>query len=274
MIVLAIVGLVVGVILSEDRGLASLSTQPERLAPYSDTGTSASGGFSIIQPGSAPPIVCPGATASEYPMAKGGLADDCAALLSAKDILAGSGNLDWSVDVPITQWSGVIAAQAGDEGQVRVVALDLTTGGLSGEIPPALGDLSALQALHLYGNDLTGEIPPELGRLVNLTILDLGGNRLTGEIPAELGDMTNLTWMDLSFNDLSGAVPAELANLTGLEWLVISGNDLSGTITDRLHSLTNLTYLSLHDTNLTGCLPDTLRDIDGFLGNLPFCDDR
>ena len=266
-IVIAIAGLVVGVVLSEDRGLASLSTQPERTS-------ASSGGFSIIQPGSAPPIVCPGATASEYPMAKGGLADDCAALLSAKDILAGSGSLDWSVDVPITQWPGVIATQSNDEDPARVVALNLTTSGLSGEIPPALGDLSALQALHLYGNELTGPIPPELGRLANLTILDLGGNTLTGEIPPEIGDMTSLTWMDLSFNDLSGPVPAEISTLVSLEWLVISGNDLSGTITDKLHDLTNLTYLSLHDTSLEGCLPDTFQDIDGFLGDLPFCNDQ
>ena len=262
-IVLAIVGVVAAAILSEDRGLASLADQ-------SGKSGASSGGFSIIQPMSAPPVVCPGGPEGEYPTAEGGLVDDCAALLSALPILTGSGNLDWSVDIPVTRWSGVIAG--GDP--VRVVALNLTTGGLSGEIPPELGDLSALQSLHLYGNDLTGEIPPELGRLGSLTILDLGGNRLTGEIPPEVGDMSALTWMDLSFNKLSGPVPSEISALVGLEWLVISGNDLSGTITGKLDSLTNLTYLSLHDTNLTGCLPDSFRDIDGFLGDLPFCSDQ
>ena len=262
-IVLAIIGGLVGAILSEDRGLASLVDQPARSeAP--------SGGFSIIQPLSAPPTVCPGGPEGEYPIAQDGLANDCDTLLSAKPILAGNGDLDWSVDVPITSWQGVNAGG----NLVRVVALDLTTSGLTGEIPPVLGELSELQALHLYGNELTGEIPRELGRLADLTILDLGGNRLTGEIPPELGSMTNLTWMDLSFNNLTGPVPAEISALESLEWLVISGNDLSGTITGKLDSLTNLTYLSLHDTNLTGCLPDTLLDIDGFLGDLPFCGDQ
>ena len=258
--VAAICGVIAGAVLSEDRGLSSLAGRPER------SGASSSE-FSVIQPMSAPPVVCPGSSVDEYPTAEGGLADDCAALLSARPTLAGSGDLDWSIDVPITRWPGVIAGGS----PVRVVALDLTTSGLTGEIPPELGSLSALQALHLYGNELTGEMPSELGRLANLTILDLGGNRLTGEIPPELGDIKNLTWIDLSFNDLTGPVPTEISSLVGLEWLVISGNDLSGTITGKLDTLTKLTYLSLHDTSLTGCLPDTLRDVDGFLGDLPFC---
>ncbi len=261
-IVAAVVAVVAGAGLSEDRGLFGRASPLEK----SDT---PSAGFSIIQSGSAPPTVCPGAPEGKYPTAEGGLADDCATLLSAGSVLAGSGDLDWSVEVPVTQWPGVIAG--GDP--VRVIALDLTASGLSGAIPPSLSDLSALQALHLYGNELTGEIPPELGRLADLTILDLGSNRLTGEIPPEVGDMANLTWMDLSFNDLSGPVPAELFALEGLEWLVISGNGLTGSITGKLDGLTRLTYLSLHDTSLTGCLPDFLRDVDGFLGDLPFCDD-
>ena len=263
-IILAIVAAVAGIVVSQDRGLASLSEQPERVgAP--------SGGFSIVQQGSAPPIMCPGGAPSEHPTAEDGLASDCAALLSALPTLVGDGKiLDWHVDEPITQWQGVIVA--GD--QSRVVALNLTTSDLSGQIAPELGELSALQSLHLYGNELTGRIPEELSRLGNLTILDLGGNKLTGDITPQIGSMTSLTWMDLSFNNLSGPVPDELSNLERLEWLVIAGNELTGSITGKLDGLTGLTYLSLYDTDLTGCIPDTLRDIDGLLGDVPFCADQ
>ena len=260
MIVLGIVAAIGGAIISQDSGLSSLTTQPERAG-------ASSAGFSIVGPGSAPPVVCPGGPAGEYPIAEGGLAEDCAALLSARSVLEGDGELDWSVEVPVTRWSGVIAG--GDP--VRVVALNLTTHGLTGEIPPELGNLSALDALHLYGNELTGEIPPDLGRLTSLTILDLGGNMLTGAIPPQVGNMTGLTWMDLSFNELSGPVPDEISSLMGLEWLVIAGNDLTGPITGKLDGLTNLEYLSIYDTSLTGCLPDTLRDVDGLLGDILFC---
>ncbi len=260
---LSIIAAVVAVVVSQDRGLASLSVQTERpSAP--------SGGFSIVQQGSAPPIVCPGGAPSEHPTAGVGLAADCAALLSALPTLVGDGELDWNVDEPITQWQGVIVA--GD--QSRVVALDLTTSGLSGQIAPELGQLSALQSLHLYGNELTGLIPEELSRLGNLAILDLGGNLLTGEIPPQLGDMVTLTWMDVSFNDLSGPIPDELSNLDRLEWLVIAGNELTGPITGKLDDLIKLEYLSIYETGLTGCLPDRLRGVDGLLGDVPFCADQ
>ena len=262
-IVLGIAAAVAGAIISQDRGVASLSMQAERPA-------APSGGFSIVQQGSAPPIVCPGGAPSEHPTAEHGLAADCAALLAALPTLVGDGELDWHVDEPITQWQGVIVA--GD--QSRVVALDLTTSGLSGEIAPELGQLSELQSLHLYGNELTGRIPEELSRLGNLTILDLGGNLLTGEIPPQLGDIVTLTWMDVSFNDLSGPIPDELSNLERLEWLVIAGNELSGSVTGKLDGLLKLEYLSIYETSLTGCLPDRLKGVDGLLGDVPFCIDQ
>ena len=262
-IVIGIAAAVVGAVISQDRGFASLANQSGRPA-------APSGGFSIVQQGVAPPIVCPGGAPSEHPTAEDGLAADCAALLAALPTLVGDGELDWSVDEPVTQWQGVIVA--GD--QARVVALDLTTSGLSGQIAPELGDLSALQSLHLYGNELTGRIPEELSRLGNLTILDLGGNRLTGEIPAQLGDIATLTWIDVSFNDLSGPIPDELSNLERLEWLVIAGNELTGSITGKLDGLIKLEYLSIYDTNLEGCLPGSLSEVDGLLGDVPFCADQ
>ncbi len=259
-IVLGIIAAIGGAIVSQDRGIASLSMQPERPA-------ASSGGFSIVQQGVAPPIVCPGGAPSDHPTAEGGLAADCAALLTALPILVGDGELYWNVDEPITQWQGVIIA--GD--QSRVVALDLTTSGLSGQIAPELGQLSGLQSLHLYGNELTGRIPEELSRLGNLTILDLGGNKLTGEIPAQLGSIATLTWIDVSFNDLTGPIPGELSNLERLEWLVIAGNELTGSITGKLDGLIKLEYLSIYDTSLTGCLPEELKGVDGLLGDVPFC---
>ena len=43
--------------------------------------------------------------------------------------------------------------------------------GLTGIIPPELGDLDRLEELLLTGNELSGEIPPELAMLDNLRYL-------------------------------------------------------------------------------------------------------
>ena len=37
-----------------------------------------------------------------------GLVSDCAALLAARDTLAGTATLNWAANTPITQWDGVI----------------------------------------------------------------------------------------------------------------------------------------------------------------------
>ena len=74
----------------------------------------------------------------------------------------------------------------------RVVGLTLTDNGLTGEIPPELGNLSLLQFLNLKGNQLRGEIPSDLGNLTALVYeLDLSFNQLTGQIPSEFGQIQN-----------------------------------------------------------------------------------
>ena len=68
-------------------------------------------------------------------------------------------------------WVGVSAPGCG-----RVAGLDLSDNGLTGSIPAALADLSALTSLDLSGNaGLTGSIPAALLRHTGLTTLDLRG---------------------------------------------------------------------------------------------------
>ena len=216
-----------------------------------------------------PPTACPGGGAGgDVPVAEGGLADDCAILLSAAPILAGDAALNWSAAVPITEWDGVIM----DGDPLRVAAISLTAKGLDGEIPPALAQLSALRGIALYGNDLGGEIPAELGDARSLSLLDLGDNDLSGEIPPSLGNLQSLTLLDVGFNRLEGEIPAELRRLERMEWLILAGNEsLGGSLTAALAAMPNLSYLSARDTKITGCVPPTLREVDGFWDNLGIC---
>jgi len=66
--------------------------------------------------------------------------------------------------------------------------------------------------LNLQSHGLTGEIPPEIGDLINLEILRLGRNELTGSIPPEIGNLTNLTQLFLNSNQLTGTIPDEICN--------------------------------------------------------------
>ena len=142
-----------------------------------------------------------------------GLVSDCAALLAARDTLAGAATLDWAAETPIAEWDGVIPRGT----PLRVTMLLLQERQLTGEIPTELGSLSNLQGLSLSDNRLTGEIPPELGGLSNLTELWLQGNQLTGEIPTQFGNLSNLDRAGyLGENQLTGEIPTELGNLSNL----------------------------------------------------------
>jgi hypothetical protein len=76
-------------------------------------------------------------------------------------------------------------------------SLNLSYSGLTGSIPPEIGNLTNLTNLSLRDNGLTGSIPPEIGNLTNLVRLWLSDNQLTGEIPESICDL-NINWSNTS----------------------------------------------------------------------------
>ncbi len=173
---------------------------------------------------------------------------------------------NWLTDAPLADWFGV---ETNREGRVVTLAIsywDFQTeqwisNGVSGPIPPELGNLANLEHLYLHENDLTGPIPPELGNLANLEHLYLHENDLTGPIPPELGNLANLERLFLHENDLTGPIPTELGRLTDLESLNLGGNDLSGPIPTELGRLTDLELLSLGSNDLSGPIPPELGEL-------------
>ena len=199
------------------------------------------------------------------------------ALRALFDALGGSGwshSNNWLTDTPLGDWYGVeVDSQGRVIGLRMAVWVDTEDGGseklgngLTGSIPPELGNLARLRELDLSRNYLTGSIPPELGNLARLRELDLSRNNLTGPIPPELGDLTNLERLQLSQNRLAGQIPSELGQLTKLTLLSISGNNLRGQIPSELGNLTKLTSLRLRENLLRGSIPKQL----GSLANLRF----
>ena len=147
------------------------------------------------------------------------------ALYIATNGPAWKNNENWlNSHIIIGKWHGVLAYQG------KVIELKLPNNGLTGELPPEMGDFLGLKRLDLSGNELTGEIPPELGNVATLENLDLSGNRLTGEIPAGLGNLAALQSLDLSGNELTGEIPAGLDKVAALGLLNLEGNGLTGSI--------------------------------------------
>ena len=153
-------------------------------------------------------VVSEGASSSE-------LVSDCNALLAVRDILAGSATLNWSVEVPITEWEGVTVHGT----KQRVTALDLRNKGLTGTIPRGLDRLTNLEYLGLNGNRLTGPVPYSLVSLDKLQTLLLSGNMLTGCVPVRMQRVPNndLDSLDLPLCDcVIGVAVPDAANNPGL----------------------------------------------------------
>ncbi|KAJ0430913.1 putative leucine-rich repeat domain superfamily [Helianthus annuus] len=64
----------------------------------------------------------------------------------------------------------------------KLMVLDLSNMGLTGEIPELILSLKNLRFLGLSDNKLSGNLSPKLAELRNLTALYVNGNNLTGEL--------------------------------------------------------------------------------------------
>lgn len=83
-----------------------------------------------------------------------------------------------------------------------------------------------VSSLLLDGNGLSRAVPSQIGDLAALEHVHLDHNRLSGGIPAEIGDLAGLQSLDLSWNQLGGALPLSLADLSQLQTLRYEGNQL------------------------------------------------
>ena len=170
---------------------------------------------------------------------------------------------DWTTDTnwgsyrTLNSWHGVTTDDDG-----RVTRLQLNNHNLTGSVPAAVGDLTALEYLDLSGNRLSGSLPGRVGDLTALKHLHLDDNHLTGAIPSQLGRLSNLEHLHLHDNFLTGAVPATVGGLTRLKQLYLHDNHLTGSLPPQLGQLDDLKYLYLNDNQLTGAIPAQLSTLN------------
>ncbi|XP_021287132.1 receptor kinase-like protein Xa21 [Herrania umbratica] len=217
------------------------------------------------------------------------LTDDESALLALKAYIdPGTANIlaSWTTKSSVCNWIGVTC---GGQPQ-RVIALNLSSMGLDGTLPPqigkvpsALGNITSLKKIYLSKNQLSGFITSSIFNVSSLQIIDLSfnrlvgglpvdmfnllpdlkelylsGNQLHGQIPSSLFNCWQLEVLYLPSNNFTGAIPTTLGNLTMLKELYLSNNILEGRIPSSIGNCTSLTLLDLADNSFDGLIPNTI----------------
>ena len=160
----------------------------------------------------------------------------------------------WNLNTPIDTWYGINL-----NSEECVAEIDLSNNGLTGTLPPSLGNLSALTDLDLSNNSIGGSLPSELGNLGALTHLNLGQNSFTGNLPSSLGNLTQLMVLTLQDNPtFTGGIPTEWGTLSNLQTLNLSNCRLFGNIPTELGNLGQLTLLNLANNSLQPNIPVSL----------------
>ncbi|XWS20199.1 hypothetical protein CRYUN_Cryun31cG0079400 [Craigia yunnanensis] len=94
-------------------------------------------------------------------------------------------------------WEGLNCSYE-DSNPPRIISLNLSSSGLSGEIPRYIVNLTQLLYLDLSNNNLTGPVPEFLTDLQSLTLLNLERNALNGSVPAGLIEKSNRRLLQLN----------------------------------------------------------------------------
>ncbi|XP_024178652.2 LRR receptor-like serine/threonine-protein kinase IOS1 [Rosa chinensis] len=105
-------------------------------------------------------------------------------------------------------WKGLNCSYSPNDSP-RIIYLDLSSSGLTGEIDASISNLAMIQTLDLSNNNLTGPIPDFLSQMSNLNVINLENNKLTGSVPNELTERAKNGLLSLSLCDnpnLSGNV--------------------------------------------------------------------
>ena len=191
--------------------------------------------------------------------AQGSVETDHAALVALYDSTGGdnwTSNTNWKSDKPLYQWYGIETDNTG-----RVESIDLHGRGLTGSIPPEVGDLVHLKTIRLGGNNLTSSIPSEIENLIHLEILNIRFNELTGPIPPGIGNLVNLKEIELDVNDINGHIPSNIGNLVNLTRISLAQNELTGPMPPGIINLVNLKEIDLAANDISGNIPSGIGNL-------------
>jgi Leucine-rich repeat (LRR) protein len=139
---------------------------------------------------------------------------------------------------------------SGEEG--KIVAIDLSSNGLTGRIPHEIFSLPHLRRLNVRNNADLNVRFKNIEQATELTSLTVSNTTVVDM--TDLRNATGLLELRLSNVGLEDAFPKEVFALTQLTTLYLSYNKFGTSLPTNLQKLTNLKYFYCYDCGLTGSL--------------------
>lgn len=187
------------------------------------------------------------------------LETDSLALLKLYHALNGpTWNNSWDLEARVSEWSYVRI----DDG--RVTGFDIYWGAgesITGDIPEAIKDLTALRVFAIRSAQLFEPFPTCLCEMTSLTNIVFENTYLYGPLPDCIGNLTNLEGLSIPRNLMTGHIPESFYSLTKLYDVDLSINKFTGTISEDIGNLTSLHSLKLGANDFYGFLPASLGEI-------------
>ena len=173
--------------------------------------------------------------------------------------------------VPSQYITGTIPSAIGN--LTALTKLNIGTNGVSGTIPETIGLLTSLTDVNFCSPNsvgasgrLSGTLPSSLRKLTRLEALLVYQTQIIGTLPSWLGELTAMKSMGLHTNFFTGVIPESIFELTSLKDLRLNSNELSGTLSENVGELTALLYLALNSNQLSGTLPETIVELTAVTG--------
>ncbi|KAK0579219.1 hypothetical protein LWI29_022929 [Acer saccharum] len=184
---------------------------------------------------------------------------DQSSLIALKDHITHDPNNclanNWTASTSVCNWVGLTC----DSQNNKVIVLNLTSMGITGTIPPHIGNLSFLVQLRLRNNRFHGSLLLDIVHLHRLEILHLGLNSFQGEISSWLGSLPKLQILYLFRNNFTGSIPEEIGKLTNLKTFNLYGNQqISGTIPPTIFNISSFDTIDFALSRLSGNLPEDM----------------
>ncbi|GAA0153399.1 hypothetical protein LIER_11647 [Lithospermum erythrorhizon] len=162
---------------------------------------------------------------------------------------------NWTSGTSVCSWIGISCGAR----HRRVVALDISNMGLTGQLPPHISNLTFLASLNIANNSLNGDFSKSFVNLRRLRVLELSMNNFGGRIPSSIGTLPKLEILSLGNNRFSEFIPPAIFNISTLELISLSQNNISGNLPPYMcQKLPRLWGLFLSENQITGELPPSM----------------